>query len=166
MNKHRKTSRSGKPPVSLTGKPGIPGVTFIVLGLVVVAALSFWWWKSKDKEIPPVAAPTAEAGAKPEFQKLKGKWVRPDGGYVVEIKSVSDGGKMEAAYFNPGPIHVARAEASLEGGAIKVFIELRDENYPGSTYTLIYDPKSDQLSGIYYQALQQQSYEVTFVRME
>ena len=166
MSRHSKTTRSDKTPARPTGKPGIPGVIFILLGVVLAAALSFWWWKSKQNDISPAAAQTAEAGAKPEFQKLKGRWVRPDGGYVVEIKSVTDGGKMDAAYFNPGPIHVSQAEASLDSGAVRVFIELRDENYPGCTYTLIYDPKNDQLNGIYYQALQQQSYEVVFVRME
>ena len=73
---------------------------------------------------------------------------------------------MDAAYFNPKPIHVARAEASRSGAAIKVFIELRDVNYPGSTYTLTYEPGSDQLKGIYFQAVQQQSYEVVFVRLK
>lgn len=104
--------------------------------------------------------------AKPEFQKLKGKWLRPDGGYVIDIKSVDDGGKLDAAYLNPKPIHVAKAEASLEGAAIKAFIELRDVNYPGSTYTLVYEPDSDELRGIYYQAVQQQRFEVAFVRMK
>jgi hypothetical protein len=166
MSKHRNTHRSGKSSATSAGKPGIPGVAFIVLGVVLIAALSFWWWWSKQSETTPGASPALEAGAKPEFQKLKGKWVRPDGGYVVEIKSVAESGKMEAAYFNPSPIHVSRAEASLDGATVKVFIELRAENYPGSTYTLVYDPKNDQLNGVYYQAMQQQSYEIAFVRME
>jgi hypothetical protein len=59
---------------------------------------------------------------------------------------------------------VARAEASRDDSAIKAFIELRDVNYPGSTYTLTYDAERDQLKGIYYQALQQQQFEVVFVR--
>lgn len=73
---------------------------------------------------------------------------------------------MDAGYFNPKPIHVAKAEASQDGVAMKVFIELRDVNYPGSTYTLTYNPENDQLSGIYFQALQQQSFEVFFTRMQ
>ena len=71
---------------------------------------------------------------------------------------------MDAAYFNPGPIHVAKAEASQEGAVTKLFIELRDVNYPGSTYTLVYDAASDRLTGIYFQAVLQQRYEVFFVR--
>ena len=38
-----------------------------------------------------------------------------------------------AAYFNPRPINLSRAEAALEGTTIKVCIELRDTNYPGAT---------------------------------
>jgi hypothetical protein len=61
---------------------------------------------------------------------------------------------------------VAKAEASMDGATMKVFIELRDVNYPGSTYTLTYNSGNDQLSGIYYQALQQQRFEVVFVRLK
>lgn len=46
-----------------------------------------------------------------------------------------------------------------------MFVELRDVNYPDSTYSLIYDVANDQLRGIYYQALQQQKYEVAFERI-
>ena len=37
-------------------------------------------------------------------------------------------------------------------------------NYPGSTYKLIYDPARDVLAGLYFQALQQQTFDVEFVR--
>jgi hypothetical protein len=171
MSKHHKTIRSGKSRGKSAGKSRISPVSFIVFAVLVVIGLCAWWWwmLGRIDSVPataPTAAPTADARAKPDFQKLKGKWVRPDGGYVIEIKSVANNGKMEAAYYNPAPIYVSRAVALLDGAMIKVFMELRAENYPGSTYTLMYDPKSDQLSGIYYQALQQQSYEVFFVRME
>lgn len=73
---------------------------------------------------------------------------------------------MEAAYLNPRPIHVGRAEASQKGTTAEVFIELRDEGYPGSTYTLVYDPGQDMLSGIYFQAALGQSFQVNFVRTE
>jgi hypothetical protein len=73
---------------------------------------------------------------------------------------------MDAGYFNPRPINVSRAEASQEGTTIKVFIELRDTNYPGSTYTLTFDPQSDQLKGVYFQAALQQSFDVFFVRLK
>jgi uncharacterized protein (DUF2147 family) len=101
---------------------------------------------------------------KPDFAALKGRWVRPDGGYVIEIRSVGAGGQMQAAYFNPNPINVSQAEAKQSGAAVTVFIELRGPGYPGSTYTLIYDPKSDLLKGVYHQAVLQQDFDVVFVR--
>jgi hypothetical protein len=120
--------------------------------------------------VPPTAIATADRRATPSegkrgFDVLKGKWLRPDGGYVVEVRSVDDRGKMEASYSNPRPIHVAKAEASRDGPATKVFIELRDVNYPGSTYDLTYDPQSDSLKGIYYQAALRQRFEVAFMRV-
>jgi hypothetical protein len=116
----------------------------------------------------PPAAPEAAAApeAKSGFDRLKGRWQRPDGGYVIDIKDIDNGGKMVAAYFNPRPINVSKAEAALDGTTLKVFIELRDVNYPGATYRLTYDPGSDQLKGVYFQPTLQQSFEVFFVRMK
>ncbi len=37
-------------------------------------------------------------------------------------------------------------------------------NYPGSTYKLVYDPGRDVLGGLYFQAVQQQTFDVEFVR--
>ncbi len=102
--------------------------------------------------------------AKPDFGVLKGRWLRPDGGYILSVKEVDTGGKMDAAYYNPRPINVLKAQATREGAALKVFIELRDAGYPGSTYTLIYDPKTDRLGGVYYQAAIGQRFDVIFVR--
>jgi hypothetical protein len=75
-------------------------------------------------------------------------------------------GKMDAAYLNPRSIDVAKAEATRQGSTLKVFVELRAPGYPGSTYTLTYDPKSDQLTGVYFQAVIGQRFEVVFVRMK
>ena len=106
----------------------------------------------------------ALAQAKPDFGSLKGRWVRTDGGYVIEIRSIDAGGEMQAAYYNPNRINVSRAEAGRLGAAVTVFVELRDVGYPGSTYTLIHDPRSDELKGIYHHAVLQQNFEVVFVR--
>jgi hypothetical protein len=143
----------------------------LLLTLAVITAAAFFLLHGKptgaQSPAPPVtkessAAPEAKAG----FDRLKGRWLRPDGGYVIEIRNVEANGKMDAGYYNPRPINVSRAEASEEGTAAKVFIELRDTNYPGSTYTLTYDPQSDQLKGVYFQAALQQSFDVVFVRLK
>ena len=89
-----------------------------------------------------------------QSQRLVGRWLRPDGGYVLEIRAARRDGQLEAAYFNPRPIHVAQANHRRDGGEVAVFVELRDVNYPGSTYTLRYVPAQDRLMGEYFQALQ------------
>jgi hypothetical protein len=146
-------------------------VILVLLTVGVFSGLAYVILHEKPNKAPPGTAPAVkESGtrleSKTKFEPLKGRWVRPDGGYVVDIKEVDARGKMVAAYFNPRPINVSRAEAAMAGATIKVFIELRDINYPGATYNLTYDPGSDQLKGIYFQPLLQQNFEVFFVRMK
>lgn len=100
------------------------------------------------------------------FETLNGRWLRLDGGYIFEIRAVDPSGKIDALYFNPRPINIAKAEATSDGAKLNVFVELRAPNYPGSTYTLVYDPKQDQLRGTYFQAALGQSFDVYFVRMK
>jgi len=107
-------------------------------------------------------APAAQADA--AFATLPGRWVRPDGGYVINIKRVDVGGKLDAAYANPNPLPFSRAEATLEGKAIKLFFEIRAGGYNGSTYTLTYDPVADVLKGVYFQAVAQQKFDIFFTR--
>jgi uncharacterized protein (DUF2147 family) len=102
--------------------------------------------------------------AKVDSKRLIGHWERPDGGYILEINEILKDGKLKAAYYNPRPINVARAEFSKKDDTLTVFIELRDVNYPGSKYNLKYDPKSDRLIGTYFQAVQGETYDVEFNR--
>jgi hypothetical protein len=113
-------------------------------------------------EQPPAAATKPV----PALEELRGRWLRNTGGYIIEIRKVWPGGKLDAAYFNPRSIHVGRAEASQQGGVVKVSVELRDVNYPGSTYTLTYDAKNDRLVGRYYQAVAGETFDVYFVRLK
>ena len=105
---------------------------------------------------------TAPAAADP--LKLAGKWIRTDGGYVLELSDIGFSGTLTASYFNPRPINVSRAAWRLEEGFVVVYVELRDVNYPGSTYTLAHFPDRDVLAGYYYQAAQGQTFEVVFER--
>ena len=100
------------------------------------------------------------------FEKLEGRWRRTDGGYVLDIRKVRPDGAMDAAYLNPRPINVSKAQATRDGATVRVFVELRAPNYPGSTYTLTYDSKRDELYGVYYQAVEGRSFDVVFARMK
>lgn len=118
-----------------------------------MAAGGYWW--SQARQPDPLRA----------FQKLQGRWQRTDGGYIIDIRSVDAAGKMSAAYYNPRPINVSKAEASLDDGLVKLVLELRDVNYPGSIYTLTYDTAADRLTGSYFQAVEGATFEVSFARM-
>ncbi|MCG8702096.1 MAG: hypothetical protein MI922_28840 [Bacteroidales bacterium] len=98
------------------------------------------------------------------LDKIQGKWLRPDGNYVLEIKEVLPGGKLRAAYYNPSDIKISKATYSEDKGTIKVHVEFADENYHGSKYNLVYDAKLDMMKGVYYQAMMGQTYEINFVR--
>ena len=111
-----------------------------------------------------VAGDTKQSTKKINEQRLIGRWVRPDGGYILELKDIKKDGNLKAAYFNPRPIKVFKAEWKRKQGKITVFVELRDVNYPGSKYNLHYDPKTDRLKGKYFQAFYGETYDVEFVR--
>ena len=52
---------------------------------------------------------------KPDFSALKGRWMRTDGGYILSVKDVDPGGKMDAAYYNPRPINVSKRKPRRKG---------------------------------------------------
>jgi len=105
-------------------------------------------------------------GTLADYKRLEGKWKRPDGGYVLELKEIDKDGTLKAAYFNPRPINVFKAEWNYKQDTINVFVELRDVNYPGSKYNLQYDPKTDSMKGTYYLAVYGETYNIEFVRMK
>lgn len=107
---------------------------------------------------------TSTAMAEDDFQRLAGRWLRPDGGYVLELRDIKKDGSLKAAYFNPRSINVSRADLQRKEGKITLMVELRDVNYPGSIYNLRYDPENDRLKGTYFQAVQKETYDVEFVR--
>jgi len=135
-------------------------ITVVILGVVFALQTA--------PECSAQAKKDAATGTKDKagFEVLEGRWLRPDGGYIIQVRSIDGSGKIDAGYFNPRPINVFRAHATRESGKMKVFIELRDAGYPGSTYTLTYDPKEDILRGVYFQAAVKQNFDVYFTRMK
>jgi hypothetical protein len=143
MNRHRNALTPHQ-----SRKRFTPLAMVIVLAAVVVVGLGLWSWFAPESA----------------FDKLKGKWLRPDGGYVLDIKSVGSDGKVEMTYLNPNLIHVSKAQASMKADKLELFIELRDTGYPGNYYTLTYDAGKDQLVGVYYHLGIGQQFDVIFVR--
>jgi len=168
MSKQKRKRDGGQKPSPPVPKP--KWVPWIVGGVVVLAAIAVF---AMFQPSPPPQSTSALSpdvpGSRVERrneERLVGRWLRPDGGYVLEIRRAQADGRLDAAYLNPRPIHVARAEWRREGGDLRVFIELRDVNYPGSTYTLGFSPEQDRLVGAYFQAALQQTLEVEFVRQK
>jgi len=117
-------------------------------------------------------APTADAASVEAevpglpFQRMRGRWLRSDGDYLLDLRWVGSDGRVEAAYLNPRPVHVSRAEAMSDAGRIKLLVELQDTGYPGCLYTLHYDAEADRLIGSYYQAARRETFAVEFNRQQ
>lgn len=101
---------------------------------------------------------------KTDKTKIIGEWLRTDSDYMIKIAAVNDDGLLLAQYFNPNPINVGKAEWLSSDGFIKIYLELRDENYPGSNYNLTYIPERDMMVGDYFQAVEGLTFYVEFSR--
>jgi uncharacterized protein (DUF2147 family) len=140
-------------------KSGVSQLLGLALGLASIGAAMAQGAAPATKG---AGAPAAAENIK--IDVLKGAWVRPDGGYTIVIKSIGQNGRLEAMYFNPNPLPFAKAQASREGATLRISFELQAGGYGGSTYELTYDPASDRLKGIYYQAVAKQKFDVYFAR--
>ncbi len=126
---------------SMQGGRGLPPLAAVVMAAAVTAAIGFWWHIDRQTGTLPASAPSVAANAvdkpatietpKLAFEKLIGLWQRPDGGYLIEIRSVGPNGEMKAAYFNPRPINVAKAEAYHDGGGDQYFHRTERPELPG-----------------------------------
>ena len=130
------------------------GVPFILI--MLASAVSFAALASE--------APAGETRGDPA--QVVGRWQRTDGGYILQLSNPTFDGRLTAAYLNPRPINVSRSGWIHEDGNLLVLVELRDQGYPGSTYTLAYQQDTDRLVGVYFQAATQQRFEVVFQRIE
>ena len=129
--------------------------------------------QQKEKKESDGSVSTTNTGKEPvklQEQKtfdrsvLVGDWIRTDAEYRIAISELRDDGTLKAGYFNPNAINVGKAGWSFSEGTMKIYIELRDENYPGSNYNLVYYPDKDLLAGKYFQAVEGVTYDVGFFR--
>lgn len=127
----------------------------------VCAAILFFVNQGTTKPV----SPQSQVARSASFDFLIGDWIRDDGDYMIRVRSVGPDGKVDAAYLNPGPIHVAQALASNGDGTVSLSVVLQDVGYPGSKYSLKYRGEDDTLLGTYFQAVEQQTYPVVFHRV-
>ena len=123
--------------------------------------------EEKETIKPDIAGKdTAVVHQTPPLNKdlIIGDWVRTDAPYEIKISELTDGGSMKTGYFNPRSINVSKALWTFADNTLKIYIELRDVNYPGSNYNLTYFKENDSLAGKYFQAVEGVTYEVGFTR--
>jgi hypothetical protein len=137
-----------------------------VLAVAALAAGALGAGEAGAQAAAPGDAPAKAPARSPSpFAPLVGRWVRPDGGYVVTVRSAAADGKLDASYANPRPLPFSRAEARRKGKGIEVVLELQAGGYAGSTYVLTYDPGADALVGSFHQAVARQTFDVRFERL-
>ncbi len=102
--------------------------------------------------------------AEGKFAIMTGEWQRTDGNYLIKVSDVQENGRATVQYFNPRPIHVAKAAISPHKGFIQLFVKFQDKGYEGSTYMLYYYAEEDSLVGYYHQAKMNRTYKVIFIR--
>jgi len=135
--------------------------TIIILSLVAAVILIVVGLLYTNKEPSESVLTSAKTINK---NLLVGNWLRTDSDYRIQISKVNENFTLEANYFNPNPINVGGASWQESSGSLKIIVELRDVNYPGSTYTLNYLPAKDILAGDYYQAVEDLTFYVEFSR--
>ena len=129
----------------------------IATAIILIAALIFIIINNSDDKV-------LINKKSPDRNLLIGDWIRTDASYLIRINNVTNDGTLNAQYFNPKPINVESATWEEYYGELKIFIGLRDVNYPGSKYTLNYLPDRDVLAGEYFQAVQGLNFYVEFFR--
>ena len=120
--------------------------------------------KTPEKVIKADSVTAPASATKEQLDRLKGKWQRTDGEYVLEIFAVKDDRTLNAGYFNPKPINVEKAIWLYKDGKLYIQVIFRDVNYPGSAYTLEYEAGKDYFFGQYFQAVEKINYDVILIR--
>jgi hypothetical protein len=170
MGRKRKGQRDRDEAITPARDRGIRQTALLAVTAVAGVVIGMALWNARHElgftSTTPatVITPDGEPASPVDLQQLLGQWLRTDGDYVIDIKSIAADGKADVAYLNPKPIHVAKAEAWQAAGVARISIKLQDVNYPGSTYDLKYDPQRDHLRGLYYQAVEKQHFQVVFNR--
>ncbi len=142
----------------------------IIFLSAVIAVISFSCNEAEEEKetIEPAATTSEPVADKPrklaDSSLLIGDWIRTDAPYEIKISELSANGVLKVGYFNPRSINAGKSSLSPADGAIKIYVELRDVNYPGSNYNLTYYAGNDTLVGKYFQAVEGVTYDVGFSR--
>ncbi len=100
----------------------------------------------------------------PDEHLLLGEWSRTDSIGILKITALFNTPKLKAGYFNPKAMNVGKANWTKTGTLLSVFVEFRDNECPGCSYKLNYNPQRDMLVGEYSKASNGFTLPVEFAR--
>ena len=146
-------------------KPKNKQIVLFFGAIIVLAALIVIGLKTLTKTEQTITTPQSKSVVV-NPRNLAGRWLRPDGGYVLVLSNIGDDGSLDAAYYNPKPINVALAGWRWTDNHLQVYVEFDDVNYRGSNYNLTYLEREDRMVGNYYQAMLKQNFTIQFVRQK
>jgi hypothetical protein len=93
-------------------------IHYVAMSLVIASvAVATGIFPAQAESLPGVTAASPISESPAAFASLPGRWVRPDGGYVISIKSVDASGKLDASHANPNQLPFYTAMATGEGAA-------------------------------------------------
>ena len=95
---------------------------------------------------------------------LVGEWSRTETPCQIKITEVLDSGKLVLTYFDVKSINTGKTYWLIKGTFLSLYVELLDENHPGSYYKLNYITERDVLVGDYFEVVEGLTYPVEFVR--
>ena len=136
----------------------------ILRSFITASVVVHFFWLFSGPALASQEQDTQKSSGFEAAKKLEGQWVREQGGYVLVLQDIMPDGSLKAFYLNPRNINVHVASWKFEDERLFLYVELRDVNYPGSNYSLMYRAANDVLWGSYYQAVQKQTLDVYFVR--
>src|SRR4051794_32407610 len=98
----------------------------IALLIFAIAAVLVSNSKSKSTTKKSLGASSAvpQAALSSAEKQLVGHWLRPDGGYVIEIREAKPDGQLDASYFNPSIVNISRADWKRDESGMQISIEL------------------------------------------
>jgi hypothetical protein len=110
MTKLKRRQPSSRKPLTKSGLRRVSVLT-VTLVLAVGVVATFVLLRGRQPggmglPLPSSPAPRSSLAASVEsaesgFRALSGRWLRPDGGYILDIRDVDARGKIDAVYLNP-----------------------------------------------------------------
>jgi hypothetical protein len=97
---------------------------------------------------------------------IKGVWGRTDGPGEINISEVMDNGVLKVTFYNPKLINIEKAVWTNSSDVLRIHILLKEDSYPGSSFSLNYLPEKDLFIGVYFDGLTKESYPVSFKRVK